>query len=117
MAIYQLRVARPTDARYRTAECYFDRAIRHAPRDAEVRALFGTYLHKRGELALALAEYKEAERLRPGTAPSRDYRIGMLLYDMKEYDQAVVYAKRAYAKKYHDETLRENLKKIGKWSD
>lgn len=117
MSMYQLRTVRPADARYYTAECYFDRAIRNAPRDAEVHVLFGTYLHKRSELARALAEFKEAERIKPGTAPDRDYRIGLLLFDMKEYEQALVYAKRAYTKKYPDEVLRENLKKVGKWSD
>lgn len=117
MAYYQLKVRRPEDARYRSAECYLDRAKRNSPKDAQVYLIRADYLHRRGDLNGALEEYRVAEKMRPGTAPDRDHNMGLLFFDMKDYAQALTYAKRAYAKKYPDETLREKLKSVNQWRE
>ncbi len=115
MARYQLKTTRPANAAYRSADCYFDRAKRFRPRDAEVYMIHGWYLHQRGDLEAALAQYRMAEQLKPGRNPPRDFRIGLLLFDMKRYDEARQYAERVYARTYPDDELRDKLKSVNQW--
>lgn len=114
MARYQLKNGRPSGTAFRSVECYFDRAKRLNPRDAEVYAIHGWYLHQRGDLEAALIQYREAEKLKT-LAIDRDYHIGMLLFDMKRYAEARQYAERAYRRKYPDDELRERLKQVNHW--
>lgn len=117
MANYQLRNSRPPTARYRTIDCYFDRAIRFKPNDAEIYSLYGEYLHQKGELRRALESYRKAEEIRPNGTADRDYRIGMLLFDLKDYKQAREYAKRAYERSSTRNDLRDRLRGVGEWED
>jgi tetratricopeptide (TPR) repeat protein len=99
MARYQLMVKRPPDARYYTAECYFERALRLKADDEKVMQIYGIYLHKKGEHEKALEQYKKAERINPGS-PELQYNTGLLYYDMKDYKSAQIYADKAYAGGY-----------------
>lgn len=99
---------------FRSMECYFDRAKRLNPKDAEVYAIHGWYLHMRGEREAALMQYREAEKLKP-IAIDRDYKMGLLFFDMKRYEDARRYAERAYRRKFPDNELRDKLKSVNQW--
>lgn len=76
------------------AECYFYRAKAFAPEDSTVSAIFGIYLHKRGQLEAALAEYQNAE---PENAENAEfiYNMGLLYFDMGNIEKSTEYARRA----------------------
>jgi tetratricopeptide (TPR) repeat protein len=75
-------------------ECYFHRAKSFVSKDGMVPAIFGIYLHKRGKLDEALAEYSLAENLAPNHAELA-YNIGLLYFDMDNLEKAREYADRA----------------------
>ena len=104
-------------ARY-TTECYFDRAMRFAPDDPMPHVLYANYLKERKRTADARTQLDEAERLRGD--PSNfdfDYNLGLLYYELGEYDKSAVAAKRAYALGAPLPALMDKLKKAGKWRD
>lgn len=75
-------------------ECYFQRAKAFSPDDGMVSAIFGIYLHKRGRLDDALAEYGQAESKIPNF-PELIYNMGLLYLDMDDIVGAQEYAERA----------------------
>jgi tetratricopeptide (TPR) repeat protein len=77
--------------------------------------IHGRYLRERGDHEPALAQFREAEKLKPGVDTTRDFEIGLALFDMKRYDEARQYAKRVYARKYRDNELQDKLKSVNQW--
>ena len=105
---------KPLSAVY-TVECFFDRAMRFRPGDGVVRMLYANYLVKiRGRVEDALEQYQEAVRLQPENA-NINYNIGLLYLKIKNYEQSVVYAKKAYGLGFPLPGLRNKLKRAGKW--
>lgn len=95
-------------------ECYFNRAINFKPNDSTVRMLYGLYLHKLKKYNGALKQYTTAEELSPDSAQLL-YNMGLLYFDLKEYDKSFDYAKKAYALQYPLPGLRDKLKNKGYW--
>lgn len=114
MARYQLIVHRPPNAQYRTAECYFERALEFKPDDAMVYLIYGAYLHRAGELQKALEKYQAAIKLHLDSA-ELDYNIGLLYVDLKQWELANKYAASAYQKGYPLPGLKDKLAALGKW--
>ncbi len=113
MARYQIDNPRP-DSRYYTADCYFDRAMRWRPEDAQVRMIYGIYLNKKGDRTAALAQYKSALALEP-ESPEINYNAGLLYVELKDYAAARTHAHKAYAAGYPLPGLRNRLKRLGAW--
>lgn len=95
-------------------ECYFQRAINFKPDDGTVRMLYGLFLHRLKKYGSALEQYDAAEQLSP-ESPQLLYNIGLLHFDMKQYEKSLDYAKKAYARQYPLPGLRNKLKKKGFW--
>ncbi|WP_321528171.1 tetratricopeptide repeat protein [Sedimenticola selenatireducens] len=95
-------------------ECYFQRAIYFKPDDGTVRMLYGLYLHKLNKYNEALEQYDLAEELAPDSAQLL-YNIGLLHFEMKQYEKSLEYARKAYALEYPLPGLRNKLKKKGYW--
>ena len=55
----------PRNMRY-SVQCWFQRAMKFAPDDGMVRMLYGYYLLKKGQIALAVEEFEGAEGLMTG---------------------------------------------------
>ncbi len=89
-------------------ECYFQRAKLFAPEDPMVSMVFGIYLHKRGLLDAAIAEYRLAEQEMPKYAELA-YNMGLAYFDLKDYENAKKYAARAYALGYPLPGLKRKL--------
>lgn len=96
--------------------CYFDRAVRYTPNDIVVRLLFARYLAAQSRQGDALAQIEVARNLAGDTASSQ-YNIGLVLAEMKQYDQALVQAHKAMALGSTRPELKQQLVAAGKWQD
>ena len=115
VALLQLRNPNALKS-YRSADCYFDRAIRWRPQDGNVRMIHGMYMLKKGDLNAALASFTLAVNLMPENAEAH-YNIGLLYVDMGKLDLAREHAQRAYALGYPLPGLRNMLRKRGAWPE
>lgn len=101
-------------AKYPT-ECYFDRAIRFAPDDAVVRAVYGNFLAKLGRTNEAIRMLEAGADLAPENA-TINYNLGLLYMKTKKYDKAAEYAEKAYALGFPLPGLRNQLAQVRKSS-
>ncbi|MFO1300363.1 MAG: ABC transporter permease [Burkholderiaceae bacterium] len=107
------RSMKPAGAKY-PVECYFDRALRFAPNDAQVRALYGFYLIQGKREKEARIQLTAAEQLGPPDAQLA-YNLGLAYFDLREYDKSLAFAKQAYAAGISVPGLRKKLTDAGKW--
>lgn len=116
MARYQLEHPVMLGSRYRTIDCYFDRAMRWRPQDGNVRMIYGIYLRKKGDMDGALRRYKQALVLEPDSAEVH-YNLGLLYLDIDQIELARQHAEKAYALGYPLQGLRNQLFRRGAWRD
>jgi tetratricopeptide (TPR) repeat protein len=109
----RLKTMHPTGLQY-ALDCVFDRAARIAPDDGMVPMLYGTYFAGIGDFDKALELYKKAEEMMPSSV-NVAYNMGLLYADMQNYDQAIAYARKAYANGVKLPGLKGKLVKAGKW--
>ncbi|BBB28758.1 conserved hypothetical protein [Neptunomonas japonica JAMM 1380] len=101
-------------AKISPVECYLQRAISFSPEDATTLMLYGILLHKLDKLDKALIQYKQAEKIVPKNAQVQ-YNLGLLLLEMERYEEAKLYAVKAYNNKFPLQGLKRKLEKAGKW--
>ncbi len=94
------------------AECYLQRAVNFAPDDATVYMLYGILLQKMAMPKEALAQYRKAEAIEPANLQIK-YNLGLLLFDLEEYEEAQKYAKQVYQQKFPLDGLRRKLSDKG----
>ena len=109
------KTAKPIGAKY-SVECYLQRALRFRNDDAVVRVLYASYLSKSGKRVEALNQLNEAERLEEDSV-NINYNMGLIYFDLMEYDKALVYAHRAYRSGFPLPGLQNKLKRAGKWKE
>lgn len=109
------RSPRIAGAKY-PVECYFDRAIRFQPDDAQVRVLYAHYLTRHQRLEEARRQLEVAESGDPKD-PQILYNLGLGYVDLKDYDRALEYAHRAYAAGINFPGLKERLIRANRWRD
>lgn len=97
-------------------ECYFNRAMRFRPDDPAVHAIYGGYLSKVGRIDEAIEKLTEAVRLQPDNATSL-YNLALAYFDKKDYEQARLYAKKAYDLEFPLPGLKNKLIQLGKWDE
>jgi hypothetical protein len=97
-------------------ECYFNRAVRLAPDDGAVLAAYGNYLFALGKSDQAFPMFRDAAALEPED-PTIAYNLGLAYFRKKDYSQALVFAKQAYAKNFPLPGLKNKLIEAGKWDD
>lgn len=105
----------PPGMRY-TAECWLVRATRFRPDDTVVRGLYAKFLIERNRRAEGLAQLKHAEA-NAGDNPFSHYNIGLLYFEAKEYDAALVQAHKALALGFPRTELKDRLAALGKWQE
>lgn len=106
---------KPSDSRF-SMSCWFDRAIRQAPEDGQVRVIYGYYLTKSGDKKGALREYRQALDMGQNDANTH-YNMGLALFDVKDYEGALDHAKKAYELGFQLPGLKKKLVQVGKWKD
>ena len=115
MVRYQLQNPRPSNAGYYTMECYFDRARSFKPGDAYVSLIYGIYLHKIGNYQKALQTYNQVLAYLPDSA-ELFYNLGLTYVELKDTDNAVKSAVKAYKLGYPLGGLKSKLKALGVWT-
>lgn len=103
----------PPGATY-TVECYFERAVKYQPNDTVVRALFAVFLGKKKKIAEAARQLEIATEFAKDN-PITHFNIGLVYFDIGNYEQALAAAHRARAGGYMRPELEERLKSVGKW--
>lgn len=104
------------DPGYPPFECYLQRAIHFSPKDMVPSLLYALYLHKLGYREKALQQYKDVENLSPDN-PELHYNLGLLLVNLKKYEEAKSYAQKAYQAGYPLPGLKRQLTELGYWRD
>ncbi len=114
MSRYHLRLKIQNESIPTTAECWFQRALIYSPEDATTYMLYGSYLQKSNEAQSAKINYLKALELEPENQLF-NYNYGLLLVELKQYDEAKKHAMAAYRKSLPLSGLRDKLKKAGYW--
>ena len=52
-----------------------------------------------------------------GDNPFTHYNVGLIYFDLKNFDQALAQAHKAYGLGFVQPQLRDQLKQVGKWKD
>lgn len=97
-------------------DCYFLRAFTFAPDDGTPHAVFGNHLLAHNKENEAMAEFKRAVELEPDNA-TINYNAGLAYFKTKDYDKALLHAKKAYALNFPLPGLKNKLVSVGKWDD
>jgi hypothetical protein len=105
----------PPEMKY-SITCWFDRAIAYRPDDVLVRVLWAQELIRRGDRRGALHQIEVAETYAKGN-PHSHYNIGLIYFDLQEYDRSMSNAKIAYDSGFTLPGLKDKLSKAGKWKD
>ena len=109
------KTPQPVGSRY-SVQCWFERAITFRPDDAVVRMIYSGYLGKQGRLPEANAQLEQATVYAKDNAFTH-YNIGLHYFDLKNYDKALAQAHQAIALGFGQTALREQLQRVGKWSE
>jgi len=106
---------RPEGTEMRT-ECWLYRAIVFQPDDGTAKMIYGNYLARLGRTQEAFDLLKDAEQLMPGDG-NLTYNLGLVYFDLRDYEQARAYAKRAAELGFPLPGLRQKLVKAGQWRE
>jgi tetratricopeptide (TPR) repeat protein len=109
----QQRTAQPDGSRY-AVECWFERALRFAPRDPGVRLVHSIHLHRNGKLDEAIAEARAGLQMDPNH-PELHYNLGLYLVQKQDYTAAREHARAAYGFGYPLPGLKQRLERAGQW--
>jgi tetratricopeptide (TPR) repeat protein len=105
----------PTASPY-SIECWFERAVRFRPDDAQVRVLVAMELMAGGRADEARKHLESAEE-NIGADPNVAYNLGLAYLKLREFDTALKYARIAYGAGYPLPGLRNALVRAGKWKE
>jgi hypothetical protein len=105
----------PKDLQY-SVTCWFDRAVAYRPDDTSVRIVWGFELLKSKQNGAALEQAGIAETLAKGN-PQFHYNVGLLYFELKEYEKSMANAKIAYEQGFNLPGLKDKLTKAGKWKE
>ena len=97
-------------------ECYLQRAINFSPDDIVPYTLYGYYLRKTEHTEDAVKFYEKAISLDPENEKVA-YSYSLVLIDLKQYEEAVKFAKIAYHDGKAPMGLKQKLIKLGVWKD
>lgn len=109
------KTPQPMGSRY-SVQCWFERAITFRPDDAVVHMIYSTYLNKQGRVPEANAQL-ELATLHANDNAFTHYNIGLHYFDLTNYDKALLQAHLAIALGFGKTELREQLQRVGKWSE
>jgi tetratricopeptide (TPR) repeat protein len=96
--------------------CWFERATRFRPDDGSVRVILGYYLGRTGNPSAGIDQLRQAIEM-GAESGNAHYNLGLLLFEVKEYDAAAREAKLAASLGFPLEGLKRKLVAAGKWQD
>ena len=110
------KTERPKGSEF-TLDCWFQRALAFAPNDPNVLGVYGVQLLKDDKPKEALKKFHQAESSEGGATGNLYYNMGLAYFDLKDYDKARDYAKKASAKGFNLPGLKDKLQKAGQWKE
>jgi len=105
----------PLGARY-SVDCYFERALRFRPDDTVARLLYCNHLVRRTRYDEARTQLKLAKEQAADNGLTH-YNIGLLYFDMKDYDAARQQAHIASKLGHPGTGLKTQLEAVGQWQE
>ena len=109
----KLKSPHPPHAAY-SVECYFVRAIRFQPDDTTVRLMYANYLTRNSRFAESRRALEEVAKAAGGN-PLTHYNMGLIYFDMKDYENALDKAHQALALGFPRTELRDKLTGAHRW--
>lgn len=109
------KTTRPKDSAH-SIDCWFDRAFRFRPEEANPRMIYGVYLLKLGRTKDAVDNLQKAAEL-AGDNANLNYNLGLAYFDLRDFDKALAYAHRAYSMGFQLPGLKNKLQRAGKWRE
>lgn len=109
------RSLKPSGSSY-PVECWFSRAIAFKPDDTVIRLIYANFLVK----AKRNDEAEQQLNVANGQAGDNAFtynNIGLIYFDMKDYDKALVNAHKAIALGLRTPSLPDLLKSVSKWNE
>lgn len=100
----------------RPVECYFERAIRFRPQDAQTRLIYATFLKRHERLDEALQQVKVASEF-PALLPIKRQSIGLFYVESTRFDMARAMAWRNLELGTRSEALIARLIAAGLWQE
>lgn len=110
------RTDSPPQTQPYTVLCWLERATVFSPKDGRSFLILGIYHARLGRYREALNALQEADRLQPNDI-NVDYNLGLVHFELKDYERALERAKRAYAAGYPLPGLRQKLTQAGQWRE
>lgn len=97
-------------------ECFFERALRFQEDDNIVRMIYAGFLGKQGRTPDAI---KQLDFVLAGSETNAltHYNVGLVYFDIKEYEKALAQAHKALSLGLKQTALQDQLAHIGKWSE
>ena len=111
----KMKSPNPSGTRY-SVECYFDRALRFRSDDTIVRMLYATFLSKNARAPEAIQQLEQATVSAADNGFSH-YNIGLVYFDLKDYDKALLQAHKAIVLGFLQTALRDQLQSVGRWTE
>lgn len=100
----------------RTADCYFERALRWRADDTIVRMLYAKYLHDTKRTERAVQQLDLAATQGADDAFTQ-HNVGLVFADIGQWDRALAQAQRAKQMGFFRPDLMDKLKAAGKWPE
>lgn len=94
--------------------CRLQRAITFRPDDQVARLIYAAYLGKKGEIARAEAQLETVSN-NPESTAFTFQNIGLIYFDMKNYDKSRMFAYKAIALGLANSILKDLLIKADQW--
>ena len=95
-------------------ECYFERAVRFQPDDADAWALYAQFLYETGHPENAQPMLEKAVQLAPDN-PAINYNLGLVYAKQKQFEKALPLAQKAYGAGFPLPGLKQMLVSANKW--
>ncbi len=111
-AIARYDIERGIPPNERSAQCWFDRALRFRPEDGTVWQVYGNWLSRKNRAEDAIKAYTRAKEINPDSAEVH-YNIGLLYLRMGQLEKARESARLAYEGNYPLPGLRRKLAEKG----
>ncbi|MFG6428479.1 hypothetical protein [Roseateles sp. LYH14W] len=111
----KLKGLQPPHTKY-TVDCYFDRAFRFRQDDRVPQLIYIDYLGRLGRKEEALKTAEPLLRAPELSAITRN-NLGMLMFDLGNYDEALKQCHLAMADGWERTDLKARLKSVGRWQE
>ena len=97
------------------ADAWFEKAAARNPSASMTWVIYGLHLQRKGQLREAIEKFEHALELRPNDINAH-YNLGLLYFDLKDYEKANRHAQMSYALGAPLPGLRDKLMRAKAWS-